>query len=210
MMKGYFISIEGPDGAGKSTQALKLVKYFKDKGYQTVLTREPGGTNVGEQIRQILLDPDNKQMDFKTEVLLYAASRAQLLKEVIIPSLNEGKIVICDRFVDSSIAYQGYGRDINLEMVIKVNQMVVQDYLPDLTILLKLPVEIGHSRIRANNKVLDRMEKEKMDFHRKVLAGFDKLALTDKRYKVVAADRKEEEVFQDIIKVVEKMLQGGV
>ncbi len=209
-MRGFFITLEGPDGAGKTTQALRLDEYLKQKGYSTLLTREPGGTSIGEQIRNVLLNPDNGKMDFKTEILLYAASRAQLLKEVIKPALADGKIVISDRFVDSSIAYQGYGRNINLEMVVEINKLVVEDNLPDLTILLDLPAEVGFLRNRTNNKTIDRIEKEKIDFHQRVLNGFKELAVNEGRFKIIKADRDEEAIFLDIVQVVEEKLQGGI
>lgn len=209
-MRGFFITLEGPDGAGKTTQALRLDEYLKQKGYSTLLTREPGGTSIGEQIRNVLLNPDNGKMDFKTEILLYAASRAQLLKEVIKPALADGKIVISDRFVDSSIAYQGYGRNINLEMVVEINKLVVEDNLPDLTILLDLPAEVGFLRNRTNNKTIDRIEKERIDFHQRVLNGFKELAVNEGRFKIIKADRDEEAIFLDIVQVVEEKLQGGI
>ena len=205
-MRGTFVTIEGPDGSGKSTQAQRLFKYLQEKGYEVVLTREPGGTSVGEQIRTILLNPENKEMGFKTEVLLYAASRAQHLEDVIIPALKKGKVVISDRFVDSSIAYQGYGRNLNLPLVVEINKLVVEEYLPDLTILLDLPVEVGLTRIRKNQKTMDRLEQEAVTFHEQVFQGFKKLALDEERIKIVSADASEDVVFTHIAKLVEERM----
>lgn len=210
-MQGIFITIEGPDGAGKSTQAARLADYLQKQGHKVLLTREPGGTSLGEQIRTILLNPENEELDFKTEVLLYAACRAQLLKEVIIPALKEGKIVISDRFVDSSIAYQGYGRDLNLPLVTDVNRLIVGEFMPDLTILLDLPVEAGLQRIIDKEKAMDRLEQEDISFHQKVRKGFKELALKEKRIKVVSGDQSQELVFSEILNAVQKKLsQGGI
>jgi len=206
-MQGIFITMEGPDGSGKSTQAQKLFKYLQGKGYEVVLTREPGGTPVGEQIRNILLNPENGELGFKAEVLLYAASRAQHLEEVIIPALKEGKTVISDRFADSTIAYQGYGRNLNLPLVVEINRLVVEDYLPDLTILLDLPVEVGLARIRKKQKSMDRLEQEAITFHEQVYQGFKKLALDEKRIKTVSADGSEDVIFAHIVKLVEEKLK---
>ncbi|MBS3969900.1 MAG: dTMP kinase, partial [Clostridia bacterium] len=165
------------------------------------------GTPVGEQIRNILLNPENGELGFKAEVLLYAASRAQHLEEVIIPALKEGKTVISDRFADSTIAYQGYGRNLNLPLVVEINRLVVEDYLPDLTILLDLPVEVGLARIRKKQKSMDRLEQEAITFHEQVYQGFKKLALDEKRIKTVSADGSEDVIFAHIVKLVEEKLK---
>ena len=147
MKKGLFITIEGPDGSGKSTQIEKLRVYLEKKGYKAILTREPGGTEISEKIRNIILDKNNKEMNNMTEALLYAASRAQHVAEVIKPALEMGETVICDRFIDSSIAYQGYGRGIG-EPVRVINEYAVAGCMPDITFLLKLDPRIGKGRIK--------------------------------------------------------------
>lgn len=169
MKTGLFISIEGPDGSGKSTQ-IKLLKEFLNKqGIDTVLTREPGGTIIGEKIRQIILDKNHTEMDPMTEALLYAASRAQHVKQVIKPALEAGITVICDRFVDSSIAYQGYGRQLG-ESVRIINEYAVAGCMPDVTFLLKVDPSIGKNRIKEEEQ--DRLEKEQLNFHEVVFEGY--------------------------------------
>ncbi len=170
-MKGLFISIEGPDGSGKSTQIQNIKKYFQDKGREIIFTREPGGTAIGERIRAIILDNKCSEMDFMTEAMLYAASRAQHVAQVIRPALNEGKIVICDRFVDSSIAYQGYGRGLG-EAVSVINNFAIGDCIPDMTFLLKLSPDVGKTRIEKNRTDKDRLEHERLSFHMEVYKGY--------------------------------------
>ncbi len=173
MKKGIFISMEGPDGSGKSTQIKYIKKYFEEKGREVVLTREPGGTDIGEKIRQIILDRENAEMTGQTEVLLYAASRAQHVSQVIKPALEAGKVVICDRFVDSSLAYQGYGRGL-LDQVKTVNQVACQGVLPDLTLFMDLAPGKSMKRIRQGSE--DRIESEKMEFHERVYRGYKEMA----------------------------------
>lgn len=174
-MKGLFISLEGPDGCGKSTQIAFMKEYFESKGYECVLTREPGGTNISEQIRNVILDKDNMAMQDTTELLLYAAARAQLVGEVIKPSVEAGKIVICDRFVDSSAVYQGMARGLGVETVYAVNAYALDGMMPDVTIFLDMPAAEGIRR-KNNQHELDRMELQKAEFHEKVVEGYRKLA----------------------------------
>lgn len=173
-MKGIFITFEGPDGSGKTTQINMLREYLVEMGYDVVLTREPGGTFISEKIRNLILDPENKGMSPVCEALLYAASRAQHVHEVIIPSLDLGKVVICDRFVDSSIVYQGYARELGETMVETINGYAVQGRMPDVTFLITLPPEIGIQRKNSGGK-LDRLEMENILFHKKVYEGYNRI-----------------------------------
>ena len=206
MSKGLFISIEGPDGSGKSTQIENIKQFFCDKGIDIVFTREPGGTAIGERIREIILDKNCSEMDYMTEAMLYAAARSQHVAQVIRPSLEEGKIVICDRFVDSSIAYQGYGRKLG-DAVAIINGFAIGDYLPDVTFLMKLDPRIGRRRIDADKQ--DRLEREQDDFHIAVFEGYLEL---EKKYKdrIVGIDagRSIEEIKVDIYKKLEELLKG--
>ncbi|MGN0701582.1 MAG: dTMP kinase [Lentihominibacter sp.] len=169
MRKGYFISFEGGDGSGKSTQIQILKELLESRGYDVVLTREPGGTQISEKIRSIILDKDNSEMDDMTEAFLYAAARAQLVSQVIRPALEMGKVVICDRFVDSSIAYQAYGRGLG-DSVKTINAFAVGDCMPDLTILLKVNPQVGSRRIGDRER--DRIELASREFHNKVHEGY--------------------------------------
>ena len=169
MTRGYFITFEGGDGSGKSTQIALLRDWLMQAGYDVILTREPGGTQISEKIRELILDPDNKEMADMTEALLYAAARAQLVSQMIKPALEEGKVVICDRFVDSSIAYQAYGRGLG-DAVGVINTYAVDGCMPDLTILLRLDPEKGSRRIADREH--DRIEQAPDAFHRKVYEGY--------------------------------------
>lgn len=169
MKKSFFITFEGPDGSGKTTQINNIRSFFEERGFETVVTREPGGTNIGEKIRDILLDRDNSEMDHMTEALLYAASRAQHVSEVILPALEQGKIVICDRFTDSSYAYQEYGRKLGRSIEV-INEYAVNGCIPDITFLMELSPDEGMKRIESSVK--DRLEAEKMDFHERVFEGY--------------------------------------
>ena len=172
MSKGYFITFEGGDGSGKYTQIGILRDRLTEAGYDVILTREPGGTQISEKIRELILDPDNREMDDMTEAMLYAAARAQLVRQLIKPALEEGKVVICDRFVDSSIAYQAFGRGLG-DAVGVINTYAVDDCMPDLTILLRLDPERGSDRIAG--RAHDRIEQASDEFHRKVYEGYLKL-----------------------------------
>ena len=186
-MRGIFISVEGPDGAGKTTQIERLKEYLAGKGYEVLITREPGGTVISEAVRALLLDPKHKEMKPETELLLYAAARAQLVGEVIGPAIEAGKAVISDRFVDSSVVYQGIARELGVETVYEVNRPAIGEYMPDVTFLLDLPAEVGIAR-KKDQAELDRMEQESLDFHRKVAEGYRTLAERDpERIKTIDA-----------------------
>jgi dTMP kinase len=173
-MKGIFVTFEGPDGSGKTTQVNLLKEYFNSLGYDVLITREPGGTPISEKIREVILDPENKEMGATCEALLYAAARAQHMYETIIPALDMGKMVICDRFVDSSIVYQGYARGLGEEMVETINEYAIQGRTPDRTFLITIPPEIGIQRKNTDGE-LDRLEQEDIQFHKKVYEGYNRL-----------------------------------
>lgn len=173
-MKGVFIVMEGPDGSGKTTQINLLKEYLEEAGYECLITREPGGTVIGEEVRQLILNPEHKEMSPVTEMLLYAASRAQLVHEVIGPALEEGKIVISDRFVDSSIVYQGIARKLGISTVSAVNAPGIGIYRPDGIFFIDLSEAEGLRR-KKEQKNLDRMEQEGIDFHHMVSEGYRKV-----------------------------------
>ena len=173
-MKGLFIVMEGPDGSGKTTQINLLKEYLEEAGYECLITREPGGTVIGEEVRQLILNPEHKEMSPVTEMLLYVASRAQLVHEVIGPALEEGKIVISDRFVDSSIVYQGIARKLGISTVSAVNAPGIGIYRPDGIFFIDLSEEEGLRR-KKEQKNLDRMEQEGIDFHHMVSEGYRKV-----------------------------------
>ncbi|PKM84212.1 MAG: dTMP kinase [Firmicutes bacterium HGW-Firmicutes-11] len=173
MSRGAFITFEGPDGSGKSTQIRQLESYLTEKGVDVFLTREPGGTEIGEKIRHLILDPANHEMDHLTEALLYAASRAQHVAQAIRPALEQGRTVICDRFMDSSIVYQGFGRRLGTQVRI-VNEIAVAGLVPDLTFLLLVdPIE---GKRRISDGFLDRLEREGMEYYQAVYDGYLQLA----------------------------------
>ena len=167
--------MEGPDGSGKTTQIDLLKKYLEHKGYDIVIAREPGGTVIGEAIREIILNPEYEEMGHMTELLLYASARAQLVNQVIKPALAEGKAVICDRFVESSAVYQGIGRGLGVDKVYEVNNYALGDVQPKLTIFMDLDAEEGIKR-KKEQAELDRMEKEDLSFHKRVVDGYRQLA----------------------------------
>ena len=203
-MSGLFISFEGIDGCGKSTQADLLRSYLESKGEQVELLREPGGTALSEQIREILLNPNNDKMDPSTESILLSASRAQLTREIIIPALERGNVVICDRYADSTLAYQGYGRGINLEWLEKLNAFATAGLKPDITLLVDLPVDEALNRMQS--KSFDRIEMEGIEFLEKVRSGY--LELTDrfsKRYFMIDGMETIEEMSKKIINKIEEI-----
>ena len=211
--KGKFITFEGVEGSGKTTQAHLLGEYLSSLRIPVVVTREPGGTDIGEQIRQILLASDNKGMTPETEILLYAASRAQHLREKIAPVLDSGQWVICDRYSDATIAYQGYGRGLNLSLIAELNRLVSLELEPDLTILLDLDVQRGLRRARkrgeAGNRREERFEEEGEAFHQRVREGYRELARRyPGRIKTVSAEESIEEVNRRVIEIVSALLKG--
>ena len=205
-----FITFEGGDGSGKTTQLKAIESHLRARGKSCLSTREPGGTSLGELIRQVLLEVGKQPITSPTELFLYLADRAQHIHEVIIPALEQGKIVLCDRHTDSTLAYQGYGRGIDLGLLRSLNDIASQGIKPDLTLLFDCPVEIGLSRTAqrqsqtASGRNEDRFEREKIEFHERVRAGFLELARAEPhRFRIIDAARSSEEVGQEIKNVID-------
>lgn len=208
-MKGLFITFEGNDGAGKSSAIQAVYEELVKQGYDVILTREPGGSKIAEKIRTIILDTDNLGMDSKTEALLYAASRREHLVKKIIPALESGKIVLSDRYIDSSLVYQGIARGIGVKEVYDLNQFAIGDYLPDLTIMLAVHPEIGMERIKNNRHEFDRLELEKLDFHNKVYNGYIEVAKTyPNRIVMIDGEKTKDEVLEQTKKVVMEFIKS--
>lgn len=206
-MNSLFITFEGVEGAGKSTQIQLLAGHLRREGRQVLTTREPGGTRIGDALRELLLDATLTEMSDYAEALLYAASRAQLVHEVIRPALKEGKIVICDRYIDSSIAYQVFARGLGREMIETISLWATDNLLPDLTFLLKIPAEKG--LFRAVTGEADRIEQEEIAFHEQVEAGYDKLAAEDtNRIRVIEATDDIELLHAQVAEIVDLKLKG--
>lgn len=202
MQKGWFITFEGPDGSGKTTISTNVYQKLLTSGLDVIYTREPGGIDIAEQIRGIILDPKNTAMDVKTEALLYAASRRQHLVEKVLPAIQAGKIVICDRFVDSSLAYQGVGRGIGIDEVLSINEFAIEGYYPDVTLFLDIdPIE-GLKRI-SNRHYRDRLDREAEDFHLRVAHGYQEVL---KRYRhrmqVLDANRPVEVIVNEAVEYI--------
>lgn len=203
-----FITLEGPEGAGKSSQCLLLADYLRSEGVQVVTTREPGGTAIGDQIRHVLHDTANTAMSATAEVLLYSASRAQLVREVIRPALNAGKVVICDRFSDSTMAYQGFGRGLDRDMLATLTSIATGGLVPDLTLLLDLDVEVGLSRRKDQGEEMNRLDLETVEFHRRVRRGYLALAAAEpERWVHINAARPALSVQPDIRRAVTERLR---
>jgi len=205
-MRGIFISFEGSEGSGKSTQARLLSDWLRTQGISTILTREPGGTPIGERIREVLLSPDHREMDPITELFLYLASRRQHIKELIEPSLKEGKIVITDRFSDSTMAYQGYGRGLDLSLIESLNRTATGGLSPDLTIVLDVDVREGLSRNLGIKS--DRLEIEDIEFHEKVRRGFIEIAKKEpKRVFIVETKNGIKKTHDEILAIVREWIK---
>lgn len=205
-MQGKFITFEGPDGSGKTTCAKGVYDKLKKEGYDVIYTREPGGIEIAEEIRNIILDPKNTKMDARCEALLYAASRRQHLVEKVLPALVKGQIVLCDRFVDSSLAYQGVGRHLGIEEVFAINKFAIEDNMPDFTIYLNVDPEIGLQRIATRN-YKDRLDQESLQFHQDTYNGY--LQVVEKykdRMIVVDANQDEAKVIDDCFKIIKEHL----
>lgn len=207
MAKGMIISFEGTDGSGKTTQIKALSEYLVNKGYKAQMLREPGGTKIGEEIRHILLNKDNTEMASLTEMLLYASSRAQMMEEKVQPLLNEGYVVILDRFFDSSLAYQSYGRNLDFDAVLAINLAAVKNIIPKITFFIDITPEQSLKR-RKNATETDRLENEDMSFHYKVYEGYKQLL---KRFpeRIIRIDGTEtpKEITKEIIKYIDKIMK---
>lgn len=203
MKKGLFITLEGADGCGKTTQLNLLKEYLTSKGYEIVVTREPGGKGLGEKLREILLNYDGEVSD-RCEAFLYLADRAQNIDTIIKPAINSGKIVLCDRHTDSSVAYQGYGREQNIDNINMLNELAVNGVHPDLTIVFDIDTETSMARVGAEK---DRLESAGIEFHKRVRNGYLEIAKKNpQRIKVVDASQTIEDVQRDVIKIVEDVL----
>lgn len=204
MTNKLFFTFEGPEGAGKTTVLKMIVSKLQEEGKEVIATREPGGSVIAEEIRQVILNPVHKEMDAKTEALLYAAARSQHFVEKIEPALREGKVVLCDRFIDSSLAYQGIGRGLGIEGVKSINEFAIGDRMPDMTILFDLDPEIGLERINSHkDREINRLDVESLAFHQKVREAYLLLAKEfPERIFVIDASQSLEEVYQSVWKVL--------
>ncbi|SDY95765.1 dTMP kinase [Thermoactinomyces sp. DSM 45892] len=209
-MDGLFISFEGPEGAGKTTQIRRICEWLDHQGISYIHVREPGGTRIGNEIRELVLHPEFDEMSMLTEVLLYASSRAQLVGEVIMPALAEGKMVLCDRYVDSSVAYQSYGAGVPLAVVLSINEQATSGLRPHRTYLLDIPPEVSESRVKARGGDVDRMEQRDSSFHRRVREGYLELSTRyPHRYRVIQGDRELEDINRQIKQDLLQLMSYG-
>lgn len=210
-MTGRFITFEGPEGSGKTSVIQAVRDFLVQEGYDILTTREPGGSKIAEEIRGIILNTDNTEMDASTEALLYAASRSQHHAEVITPALAEGKVILCDRFIDSSLAYQGHGRGLGIDQVLMINQFGIGDHMPDVTIFIDVPPAVGLKRVFDNHgRKVDRLDLEPVTFHEKVYEGYKILAKTyEDRFVVIDGTNPVETVIEDTIQVLKSYLHNG-
>lgn len=204
-----FVTIEGPEGSGKTTIGKKIVEQLMNDGYEVIYTREPGGIEIAEQIRQVILDVNNTNMDPRTEALLYAASRRQHLIEKIVPAIKDNKIIICDRFVDSSLAYQGHARKLGIDNVYEINKFAIDTLMPDLTLLFDIEPKLGLERINANKlREVNRLDLEQLEFHTLVREGF--LIIQNRepqRVKRVDASKTIDEVFNSAYSLIKQAIK---
>ena len=205
--RGFFMTFEGGEGSGKTAQSKRLAIELEKVGYGVLLTHEPGGTRISERIREIVLNREHREMVSTTELLLFAASRAQHVAERIMPALDEGRIVISARFADSMVAYQGYARGLELELIHHLNGIATQGLTPDLTIVLDLPVEIGLERARQSRESMDRMESERIEFHKRLRDGFLTIASQEpERIKVINAQMNSDRVYEGVRGETDRLL----
>ena len=206
-MKGKLITFEGTEGSGKTSVIKRIKSYYEEKGFDVLTTREPGGITISEKIRSILLDKANYEMDPRTEALLFAAARRQHLVEIIIPALEAGKIVLCDRYVDSSLIYQGYARGIGIDKVYAINYFAIEDALPDLTVFVDVRPEVGLDRVfSAPGREVNRLDLENLAFHKKIHQGYLELVKKYDRIKRVDGEQPLEDVVKDTVKLIDQLL----
>lgn len=206
-MKGKFITFEGTEGSGKTSVIKEVRKHYESLGYQVMVTREPGGIDISEKIREILLNKEHTQMDARTEALLFAASRRQHLVEKILPALNKGTMVLCDRFVDSSLIYQGYARNIGIDKVYQINYFAIEEALPDLTIFVNVRPEVGLKRVfQTPNREVNRLDLENLDFHNKIYAGYLELTKKYDRIKMVNGEQEINKVVLEAIALIDNII----
>ena len=198
-----FITFEGPDGSGKSTIIQKVYDYLIENNYDVIKTREPGGSPIAEKIRNLILDTENTEMGYRTEALLYAASRAQHVEETILPALNENKIVLCDRFLISSLAYQGVGRDLGIENVRKINEFAINGVFPDFVLFFDVD-PITTLKRKSSLDTADRLEKEGNNFHERVYNGYKEILNSEKNIEIIDATQSVEGVFSQCIEVLKR------
>ncbi|ASE37443.1 dTMP kinase [Staphylococcus pettenkoferi] len=203
-----FITFEGPEGSGKTTVMREITQRLESEGWEVVVTREPGGVKTGEDIRKILLE--GEAIDDRSEALLFAASRREHLVNKVLPALREGKVVLCDRYIDSSLAYQGYARGIGVEEVRSINEFAINGLYPNLTLYLDIRASVGIQRINDNQRTQNRLDREKLDFHEKVVEGYRQIIHNEpNRFAVINAEQSIEEVvnsaYESIIKYLEKI-----
>ena len=198
-----FITFEGPDGSGKSTIIQKVYDYLIENNYDVIKTREPGGSPIAEKIRNLILDTENTKMGYRTEALLYAASRAQHVEETILPALNENKIVLCDRFLISSLAYQGVGRDLGIENVRKINEFAINGVFPDFVLFFDVD-PITTLKRKSSLDTADRLEKEGNNFHERVYNGYKEILNSEKNVEIIDATQSVEDVFSQCIEVLKR------
>ena len=208
---GYLITLEGGEGAGKSSILTRLASALQEQGHTVVCTREPGGIEIAEQIRQVILDRENIQMDPRTEALLYAAARRQHLVERIIPAMEAGKVVLCDRYIDSSLAYQGHARGLGIEEIYAINKFAIDEYMPDLTLYFDVAPEVGLARIEKDaGREVNRLDVESLKFHEAVREGYQLLVQQDpERIKVIDAGNSMDQVFADALHCVTEFVGKG-
>lgn len=206
-MNGKFITFEGPEGSGKTSVIEGIKEYFNTHNIEYITTREPGGIRIAEDIRNIILDKENTEMDAHAEALLFAASRSQHLKEKVVPALQKGQVVLCDRFIDSSLAYQGHARELGIDNVYSINKFAIGDTLPDVTIFIDVPPSVGLNRVFNNTRKVDRLDLEDLSFHEKVYEGYKIIAKKyENRFKIVDGTKTKEEVIEDTLKIIKDIL----